>query len=78
MEFDEGGSIGRRYARFDEVGTPLCVTVDYETFEDGTVTVRNRASWKQVRAKVDSLHGLLREFFCGKIDFKNLGSPVKG
>ena len=77
VEFDEGGSIGRRYARFDEVGTPLCVTVDYETFEDGTVTVRNRASWKQVRAKVDSLPGLLREFFCGKIDFKNLGSPVK-
>jgi len=77
VEFDEGGSIGRRYARFDEVGTPLCITVDYATVEDGTVTVRDRASWKQVRAKVDSLPGLLHDFFRGRIGFEDLGSPVR-
>jgi glycyl-tRNA synthetase len=78
VEYDDGGSIGRRYARFDEIGTPLCVTVDYKTVEDGTVTVRDRASWKQVRAKVDVLPGLLCDFFRGKIGFEGLGSPVKG
>ncbi len=77
VEYDEGGSIGRRYARFDEIGTPLCVTVDYKTVEDGTVTVRDRASWKQVRAKVDVLPDLLCDFFRGKIGFEGLGSPVK-
>ena len=41
-EYDEGGSIGKRYRRQDEVGTPLCITVDYETLEDRTVTVRDR------------------------------------
>lgn len=47
--YDEGGSIGRRYARMDEVGTPFCVTVDYQSLSDGTVTVRDRDSTKQVR-----------------------------
>ncbi len=77
VEFDEGGSIGRRYARFDEIGTPLCVTVDYATLENSTVTVRDRASWKQVRAKTDTLPRLLRDFFRGRIGFEKLGSPVK-
>jgi glycyl-tRNA synthetase len=49
--FDDSGSIGRRYARMDEVGTPCCVTVDYDTKEDGTVTVRERDTTKQVRIK---------------------------
>lgn len=47
--YDESGSIGRRYARMDEVGTPCCVTVDYRTMEDGTVTLRNRDTKEQVR-----------------------------
>ena len=77
VEYDDGGSIGRRYARFDEIGTPLCVTVDYKTVEDETVTVRDRTSWKQVRTKVDILPGLLCDFFHGKIGFEDLGSPTK-
>ncbi len=49
--YDDTGSIGRRYARMDEVGTPCCVTVDYDTKTDGTVTIRERDSTKQVRIK---------------------------
>jgi len=49
--YDEGGTIGRRYARMDEVGTPFCITVDHETLETGTVTVRNRDTTKQQRIK---------------------------
>jgi len=49
--YDDSGSIGRRYARMDEVGTPCCVTVDYDTKTDGTVTMRERDSTKQIRIK---------------------------
>jgi glycyl-tRNA synthetase len=77
VEYDDGGSIGRRYARFDEIGTPLCITVDYQTIEDKTVTVRDRASWKQVRTKTDLLPKLLCSFFRYEKGFEDLGSPVK-
>jgi glycyl-tRNA synthetase len=76
VEYDEGGSIGRRYARFDEIGTPLCITVDYKTVEDETVTIRDRVSWKQVRTKTDILPKRLCDFFCCKIGFEDLGSPI--
>ncbi len=63
-QFDRGGSIGRRYRRQDEVGTPFCVTVDYESLEDNTVTLRERDSMDQVRVKrdtlVETLHNLVR------------------
>ena len=48
-EYDEGGSIGKRYRRQDEIGTPWCVTIDHETLEDGTVTLRDRDSLEQTR-----------------------------
>lgn len=47
--YDESGSIGRRYARMDEIGTPFCITVDYQTKDDDTVTVRFRDTTEQVR-----------------------------
>ncbi|MBN2014294.1 MAG: glycine--tRNA ligase [Candidatus Altiarchaeota archaeon] len=53
--YDEGGSIGKRYARADEVGVPICVTIDYETLEDDTVTLRDRDTKKQDRVKIDGL-----------------------
>ena len=53
--YDEAGSIGKRYRRQDEIGTPFCVTVDFETMENGTVTVRDRDSMKQVRIPADEL-----------------------
>jgi glycyl-tRNA synthetase len=75
-EFDEAGSIGRRYARADEVGVPLGITVDYDTLNDNTVTVRDRDSWKQVRTKIDALPELLHKYFRGKIGFEDLGKPI--
>jgi glycyl-tRNA synthetase len=77
VEYDDGGSIGRRYARFDEIGTPLCITVDYQTIEDETVTVRDRASWKQVRTKTDLLPKLLCSFFRYEKGFEDLGSLIR-
>ncbi len=61
-DFDESGSIGRRYARQDEVGTPFCVTVDTETASDGKVTVRNRDTTQQERVGIAGLVGHLRTF----------------
>ncbi len=54
-EYDEGGSIGKRYRRQDEIGTPYCVTVDHQTLEDRTVTVRDRDSLAQERVAIDAL-----------------------
>jgi glycyl-tRNA synthetase len=53
--FDDGGTIGRRYARMDEVGTPFCITVDHETLEDNTVTIRDRDTTKQQRMEKEEL-----------------------
>ena len=58
--YDEGGSIGRRYARSDEAGVPFCLTIDGETLKEGTVTVRERDSKEQVKVKVDDLHAWLK------------------
>jgi glycyl-tRNA synthetase len=55
VDFDEAGSIGKRYRRQDEVGTPMCVTVDHTTLEDGSVTVRCRDSLRQARVTADEL-----------------------
>lgn len=77
VEFDEAGSIGRRYARADEAGVPLGVTVDYETLSENTVTVRDRESWQQVRAPVKDLAELMQSYFLGKLGFRDLGFPVQ-
>jgi glycyl-tRNA synthetase len=74
VEWDESGSIGRRYARADEAGTPLGVTIDYQTLEDGTVTLRDRDTWRQVRSEIINLSKLLHTYFCHKIDFEGLGN----
>jgi glycyl-tRNA synthetase len=57
--YDESGSIGRRYARMDEVGTPFCITVDYDSLEDDSVTIRDRDSKKQKRVKIGDVYGIL-------------------
>ena len=59
---DESGSIGRRYARADDIGVPCCITVDYDSLKDGTVTVRDRDSRSQKRIKIDSLGEMLSKF----------------
>jgi glycyl-tRNA synthetase len=58
-EYDEGGSIGKRYRRQDEIGTPFCVTIDHQSLEDRTVTVRDRDSLEQERVVVDDLPAVL-------------------
>jgi len=58
--YDESGSIGRRYARADEIGVPFCVTIDYQTLEDSTVTIRDRDSVQQKRVKIENLVTVLR------------------
>ncbi len=60
-DYDETQSIGRRYRRQDEIGTPFCVTVDFETLDDRAVTIRERDTLEQVRVPIDSLVGELRD-----------------
>jgi len=77
VDWDSSGSIGRRYARADEAGTPLGVTIDYRTLEDGTVTLRDRDTWRQVRSEIDNLSELLHAYFRHKIDFEGLGQLIE-
>ncbi len=60
--YDDSGSIGRRYARADEIGVPYAVTIDYQTLEDGTVTIRFRDSKRQIRVSRDELIRRIKEF----------------
>ncbi|MHA1903867.1 MAG: glycine--tRNA ligase [Candidatus Thorarchaeota archaeon] len=73
-QYDQGGSIGRRYRRQDEVGTPFCVTVDYDSLEDNTVTIRDRDSMKQVRVSMNDLMDTLRQLIKGVEKFATLAS----
>lgn len=61
-DYDEAGSIGKRYRRQDEIGTPFCVTIDFDTLEDDTVTVRERDSMQQIRIKTSELAGYISKF----------------
>jgi glycyl-tRNA synthetase len=55
VEYDDGGAIGKRYRRQDEIGTPFCLTVDHQSMEDRTVTLRERDSLAQERLPIDGL-----------------------
>ena len=59
VDFDDSGAIGRRYRRQDEIGTPFCVTVDFETLTDNAVTIRERDSMKQERISIDQVESWL-------------------
>lgn len=61
VEYDEAGSIGKRYRREDEIGTPFCITVDFDTMEDNTVTVRDRDTMEQVRMPISELVAYIEE-----------------
>ncbi len=60
-DYDETGSIGKRYRREDEIGTPYCVTVDFDTLEDETVTIRDRDTMEQIRLKIDEVANWIGE-----------------
>ncbi|MFP8891038.1 glycine--tRNA ligase [Natrialbaceae archaeon A-CW2] len=72
VTYDDSGNIGRRYRRQDEVGTPFCVTVDYESLEDDTVTVRERDSTAQKRLPIDDLAETLAALRAGDVAFEAL------
>ena len=59
--YDEAGSIGKRYRRQDEIGTPYCVTIDFDTLEDETVTVRDRDTMEQIRIKISNLKNFIQD-----------------
>ena len=60
-QYDDAQSIGRRYRRQDEIGTPYCVTVDFQTLEDKQVTIRDRETMAQIRVPISDLVGTLRD-----------------
>ena len=60
-DYDEAGSIGKRYRREDEIGTPYCLTVDFETLEDGCVTIRDRDTMEQIRIKIEDVKAYIEE-----------------
>ena len=60
-DYDEAGSIGKRYRREDEIGTPYCVTVDFDTLEDDTVTIRDRDTMEQIRLKIDEIENWIEK-----------------
>ncbi|MDM7912243.1 MAG: His/Gly/Thr/Pro-type tRNA ligase C-terminal domain-containing protein, partial [Methanotrichaceae archaeon] len=61
VDYDAGGSIGRRYRRQDEIGTPWCCTIDGQTIEDQTVTIRDRDTMEQVRISLDQVKAFVRD-----------------
>ncbi|MBO5126643.1 MAG: glycine--tRNA ligase, partial [Clostridia bacterium] len=65
VDFDDAGSIGKRYRREDEIGTPFCITYDFESVEDHCVTVRDRDTMEQVRMPISELEAYIAE----KIEF---------
>jgi glycyl-tRNA synthetase len=60
VDYDETQAIGKRYRRQDEIGTPLCVTVDFDSLEDGAVTIRERDTTEQARVPIADLENELR------------------
>jgi len=72
-EFDDSGAIGRRYRRNDEIGTPFAVTVDYETLEEGTVTIRDRDSMEQVKVPRWQVADKLAALLSGSLNFQDAG-----
>ena len=75
--YDDDGSIGRRYARVDEIGVPVAVTVDYQTLEDGTVTLRDRDTWNQVRVREDQVVDAVKAFLRG-VSLEEVGKRYGG
>ena len=65
VDFDETGSIGKRYRREDEIGTPFCITFDFESLEDNCVTIRDRDTMQQERISIDALE----DYIASRIEF---------
>ncbi len=75
--FDKSGSIGRRYSRQDEIGTPYCITADEQTIKDKSVTIRERDTMKQIRVEAKDLRDVIRKLINDEINFSEAGEAVK-
>ena len=75
--FDVSGSIGRRYARQDEIGTPYCITIDEQSLKDKSLTIRERDTTKQIRTKISGLRDALRKLINDEASFSDMGRAVK-
>ena len=71
-EYDDSGAIGRRYRRQDEIGTPFAITIDYDTKENNTVTLRDRDSMRQVRVFINKLPEIVGALVGGSLTFAEL------
>ena len=67
VDYDEKDAVGRRYRRQDAVGTPFCITVDHDTLNDNTVTIRHRDTMEQQRVKIEDLREIIKK----EVDVKN-------
>jgi glycyl-tRNA synthetase len=74
--YDKSGSIGRRYSRNDEAGTPYCITIDDKSLKQKDVTIRNRDDTKQIRVKISELKEILRRLISG-LEFEQAGKLVE-
>ena len=73
VQYDDTGSIGKLYRRQDAIGTPYCVTVDFDSLEDDTVTIRERDSLEQERVKISELEAIIRK----RVDMRQLFEAIK-
>jgi Glycyl-tRNA synthetase (class II) len=76
VTYDDDGSIGRRYSRLDEIGVPASITVDHQTLEDNSVTLRDRDTWLQVRIKTDDLVSSLKKLFLKTRKYTRWANPL--
>jgi glycyl-tRNA synthetase len=76
VEYEEKDSIGRRYYRQDSNGTPFCVTIDYDSLKDNTITIRNRDDAKQIRVKIQDLPKILKQLINQEIEFEKAGKLI--
>jgi len=74
--YDKSGSIGRRYARNDEIGTPYCITIDGDSLKNKDVTIRSRDTTKQIRVKTKNLKEILKKLIENEIDFEKAGKKI--
>ena len=74
--YDRSGSIGRRYARNDEIGTPYCITIDGDSIKNKDVSIRDRDTTKQIRVKASRLKDVLNKLIEGEVDFENAGKET--
>ncbi|MBR9676868.1 glycine--tRNA ligase [Candidatus Woesearchaeota archaeon] len=76
VQYDRSGSVGRRYARQDEIGTPYCITVDFDTLKDNAVTIRDRDTTTQRRVKINELKNIIRDLIEGDVKFESVGEKI--